>query len=121
MFKINDEIFFHVFFFQKLQVFAQEYNISAANNLSCLCRKPDRCPVQGTMDMFPCLNVPVLISNPHFYHADPSLLANVASGLKPEQKKHEFAITLELVGNCEHLIYNKFYCNMFYVRKPESL
>ncbi|XP_031629089.1 sensory neuron membrane protein 1-like [Contarinia nasturtii] len=79
-----------------LHVFAQEFNITATNEFSCFCRKPDRCPIQGTMDMYQCLKVPVIISQPHFYHADPSLLANIVDGLKPDQKKHEFAITLEM-------------------------
>lgn len=77
--------------------FINEFENFSANNLTCFCRKPDRCPPQGTMDLSPCVKVPVTISAPHFYHADPSLLTNIASGLEPNKKKHEFFISLELV------------------------
>lgn len=55
---------------------------------------------KGTMDLLPCVQVPITISLPHFYRADPSLLANVASGLKPNKKDHEFYISLEMVIVC---------------------
>ncbi|XP_055302266.1 sensory neuron membrane protein 1-like [Sitodiplosis mosellana] len=80
-----------------LHTFTKEFEDFSANNLTrCFCRQPDRCPIQGTMDLLPCVQVPVTISLPHFYRADPSLLANIASGLKPTKKKHEFFISLEL-------------------------
>lgn len=81
-----------------LHTFIKEFEDFSANNLTCFCRQPDRCPIQGTMDLMPCVQVPVTVSLPHFYGAHPSLLANIASGLEPNQKKHEFYISLELVN-----------------------
>lgn len=79
-------------------VFTKEFEDFSVNNLTCFCRRPNECPVRGTMDLFPCVQVPVTISLPHFYQADPSLLENIASGLKPVKEKHEFYINMELVG-----------------------
>lgn len=78
-------------------IFVKEFEDFAANNLSCFCRRPNVCPLKGTMDLFPCVGVPIIISLPHFYKADPALLANVASGLNPVPKEHEFFINLEVV------------------------
>lgn len=78
-------------------IFTNEFADFAAMNLTCFCRRPNECPVQGTMDLFPCVQVPITISLPHFYQADPSLLSNIASGLEPIREKHEFYINIELV------------------------
>ncbi|XP_031629088.1 sensory neuron membrane protein 1-like, partial [Contarinia nasturtii] len=79
-----------------LGTFVNNFEINSTNSLSCFCRKPDRCPARGTMDLMPCVKAPVTISQPHFYNADPSLLANIASGLKPVREKHEFYLSLEM-------------------------
>lgn len=34
--------------------------------LQCLCRDPEKCPVKGTFDLFPCLNTPLVATLPHF-------------------------------------------------------
>lgn len=62
----------------------------------CFCRSEDECPLKGTIDLFPCLNVPITLSMPHFYNADPSLLAAV-DGLSPIKKEHEIFVKMELV------------------------
>lgn len=62
----------------------------------CFCRSEDECPLKGTMDLFPCLGVPITLSMPHFYNADPSLL-NAVEGLSPNKKEHEIFIKMELV------------------------
>lgn len=81
----------------ELHVFSHKFVDFRENNLTCFCRRPNECPAKGTMDLLPCLKVPVTISHPHFIHADPSLLANVGSGLQPDEKKHEMFFGLELV------------------------
>lgn len=35
-------------------------------DLQCLCRDPEKCPVKGTFDLFPCLNTPLVATLPHF-------------------------------------------------------
>lgn len=51
------------------------------------------------MDLFPCVGSPLIASMPHFLHADPSLLENIASGLNPEKEKHIIYIDMETVGH----------------------
>lgn len=88
-----------------LHVFVNEFDIAATNNLSCFCRQPDKCPIRGTMDLFPCVKLPITISMPHFYDSDPSLLANIASGLEPNKEKHELCISLELVNEIKIIVH----------------
>lgn len=66
-------------------------------NMSCFCRDTIGCPPKGTMDLFPCNQAPVIVSHPHFLYGDPSLLANVGSGLNPIEKLHEFVFNIEVV------------------------
>lgn len=81
----------------ELFVYRKEFEDYATSNLSCFCRRPGVCPIKGTMDLFPCVQVPVSVSLPHFLRGDPSLLSNVASGLTPSEENHEFFIGLEWV------------------------
>lgn len=62
----------------------------------CYCRSEDECPLKGTLDMFPCIAVPITLSMPHFYNADPSLL-DAVDGLSPDKKKHEIFIKMHSV------------------------
>lgn len=80
-----------------LHVFTKEFEDFAANNMTCFCREPNKCPLKGTMDVMPCVKVPITISLPHFLNSHPSLITNVASGLHPDEKKHEFFMSLDLV------------------------
>lgn len=63
----------------------------------CFCRRPDHCPLKGTIDLFPCLKIPIVGTLPHFYRADKSLMEDIASGLQPDPKKHETFLNMELV------------------------
>lgn len=51
------------------------------------------------MDVFTCLNTPLIVSLPHFYDGDPKLLDAVESGLYPEKDKHEIFLDMEPVQN----------------------
>lgn len=80
-----------------LSVYTEKFERMSAENMSCFCREPNYCPLKGTMDLFPCVQAPITISLPHFLDGDPSLLANIASGLQPVRKKHEFHLSIEKV------------------------
>lgn len=67
-------------------------------NVTCFCRDSIECPPKGTMNLFPCVQAPVIISHPHFLFGDPSLLANVGSGLNPIESIHEFVFNVEVVA-----------------------
>lgn len=70
------------------------------NVKECYCRDPpDGCPPKGTFDLFHCVKAPMLGSLPHFYNADPQLLNNFASGLYPDEQKHDIYLHLETVRN----------------------
>ncbi|KAG6457055.1 hypothetical protein O3G_MSEX010083 [Manduca sexta] len=54
----------------------------------CYCQG-ESCPPRGLQNISPCqYNAPVYLSYPHFYDADPSLLAPF-EGLNPDKQKHE--------------------------------
>lgn len=71
---------------------------SPENDKQCFCRDPPgECPPKGTFDLFKCVGSPMFGSLPHFYLADPALLANIDSGLYPDKEKHGIAMHFELV------------------------
>ncbi|XP_067633281.1 sensory neuron membrane protein 1-like [Eurosta solidaginis] len=64
----------------------------------CFCRDyPDDCPARGTMDLTPCTEAPLIASLPHFFKADPQLIADV-DGLSPEEEKHGIFIIFERIS-----------------------
>lgn len=71
-------------------------------NATCFCRESN-CPPKGTMNIFPCVQAPVVLSHPHFLYGDPSLLANVGSGLNPIESLHEFVFNIEVVAVSQFL------------------
>uniref|UniRef100_A0AAR5QC97 Sensory neuron membrane protein 2 n=1 Tax=Dendroctonus ponderosae TaxID=77166 RepID=A0AAR5QC97_DENPD len=52
------------------------------------------CFLDGLLDFRPCLGAPVLISQPHFLHADVKYIRAV-SGLSPDEDKHDIYLLLE--------------------------
>lgn len=78
-----------------VHVFELKFENLVANK-TCYCREGE-CPLKGTMNIFPCVKAPVVVSHPHFLYGDPSLLANVASGLNPIERLHEFVFNVEVV------------------------
>jgi len=70
---------------------------------NCYCN--GECTPSGLINITTCrYGAPVFISLPHFYKADPTVLAAV-DGLRPNDKDHSFSITLEPVSGylCELL------------------
>ncbi|KAJ6635575.1 Sensory neuron membrane protein 1 [Pseudolycoriella hygida] len=66
--------------------------------LQCFCLDPPHdCPRPGTMNLFQCVGAPIVISMPHFYNADPSLLTKIASGLMPNETEHAVFIDFETI------------------------
>lgn len=55
-----------------------------------------KCPKPGLADITFCVKGPILISNPHFYMGDPSLVEFV-SGLNPQKELHENYMIFEPV------------------------
>lgn len=55
-----------------------------------------KCPINGLIDITPCLRAPILVSFPHFLMADPILLKFV-SGLNPDEKLHSSYAYIEPV------------------------
>ncbi|XP_075167837.1 sensory neuron membrane protein 1-like [Haematobia irritans] len=64
----------------------------------CYCKDyPDDCPAKGTMELALCNETPMIASLPHFFKADPKLLAGV-DGLQPDEKKHSIFIDFEIIS-----------------------
>lgn len=55
------------------------------------------CPKAGLLDITACVKGPILVSNPHFYEGDASLL-KFAQGVKPEKELHENFMYFEPVS-----------------------
>ncbi|XP_017778532.1 PREDICTED: sensory neuron membrane protein 2-like [Nicrophorus vespilloides] len=53
-----------------------------------------QCPISGLADVTPCMKAPLLISYPHFYLADRSLL-DFVTGLDPKKELHENYANIE--------------------------
>lgn len=71
-------------------------DIANTESERCYCRSEDECPLKGTIDLYPCTQVPITVSLPHFYNADPSL-GEAVEGLSPRKEDHEIFIKMELV------------------------
>ncbi|KAK4887001.1 hypothetical protein RN001_003272 [Aquatica leii] len=53
-----------------------------------------KCPKSGLVDITLCVKGPILVSNPHFYLGDPSLL-EYAQGINPKKELHENYMYIE--------------------------
>ncbi|XP_076238918.1 sensory neuron membrane protein 2 [Calliopsis andreniformis] len=79
--------------------FALKERLWYRNESECYCPVVDNkveCLPRGLHDVSECQKVPLITSEPHFLHADPSLLS-YARGLKPIEKLHQTYIVIEPV------------------------
>lgn len=60
-----------------------------------------KCPINGLLDVTPCLKAPIYISYPHFLYADRILLKYV-TGLEPKEDIHASYAYLEPVCNVNY-------------------
>lgn len=74
-------------------------DVASDENLLCYCRTEDHCPMKGTFDLFNCIGVPIIVSLPHFYLADPKLLDDIGSGISPNKKEHMIFVHFETVSD----------------------
>jgi len=66
----------------------------SSSDSSCFCSSPGGCAPEGMFNVTACQgDAPMLLSWPHFYRGDPSLVEQV-EGLSPEKEKHQFAIDI---------------------------
>lgn len=67
----------------------------------CFCG--DQCIPSGAVDISGCrFGVPLALSAPHFYQADPFYSAQL-DGLEPNGNKHEFNVFIEPVSPVSYL------------------
>lgn len=52
----------------KTKRFKIDIGIENTKNQTCYCRDDDKCPPDGTFDLYPCAGVPITLSAPHFYN-----------------------------------------------------
>lgn len=70
------------------------YEPSANPDNACYCKEEGDCLPRGIVSIAPCYyDIPITLSQPHFYNADPSLLQKV-SGVSPDKSKHDVNFTL---------------------------
>ncbi|CRK91548.1 CLUMA_CG005205, isoform A [Clunio marinus] len=78
----------------------------------CFCYDPpDDCPPKGTIDLMPCVGVPVYGSKPHFLDTDPKLLENVG-GLNPNRTIHDVFVNIEGISGTIFEGYKRFQLNL---------
>lgn len=83
-----------------MPTFTKNLKHFAANK--AYCRRNGSCPIEGTLDLFNCMGVPIVATLPHFLDADPSLLENVESGLDPKKRDHEIMASVDLVSKTDN-------------------
>lgn len=96
-----------------LSTYTFELGVQNTEKPSCYCRYnddeeenvPPVCPLNGTYDIQPCLGIPILLTNPHFYGADPQILTKFKSGIEPNEKKHSSQLGMYQVINFESTVF----------------
>ena len=70
----------------KLLRYTADLGTDAENNPlhKCYCPEPDQCTIRGGYDLYKCNKAPLILTNPHFYLADPYYLSKM-DGLKPDR------------------------------------
>ncbi|KAJ8687763.1 hypothetical protein QAD02_023557 [Eretmocerus hayati] len=84
----------------------------------CFCYAPDKCPKKGAYDLFKCIGIPAVVTNPHFYNADPDYL-NMVHGLSPNEDKHMFVMDFEPFVGCPLQVRERLQFNIFIERNEK--
>ncbi|KAJ8687761.1 hypothetical protein QAD02_023555, partial [Eretmocerus hayati] len=84
----------------------------------CYCAAPDNCMKKGAYDAFKCMGLPLVVTNPHFYNADPEFLEQV-EGLNPNPELHTVAIDLDPFVGSPLVAHARAQFNM-YIMKVEK-
>nr|AVM18970.1 sensory neuron membrane protein 2 [Holotrichia parallela] len=74
-----------------------EESLSHKGSDQCFCEEVGgeyECPLDGLLNLDSCIRAPILMSNPHFYLADKSLL-NYTKGMHPLKTSHESFLIIE--------------------------
>ncbi|XP_055300262.1 sensory neuron membrane protein 1-like [Sitodiplosis mosellana] len=100
-----------------LRTFSQ--NLDRFSTNKAYCRENGSCPIQGTLDLFNCIGVPLIATLPHFLDTHPSLLANIQSGLQPNRKAHEIYISIDLKSGIPFLVAKRLQINFELAPIPE--
>ena len=70
------------------------------NNCTC---NDGVCLGDGFTDLTPCWGVPVIVSQPHFYNADPEETAKF-EGFEPNHEKHTIYFEIEPVSEGDSIV-----------------
>ncbi|KAJ8687762.1 hypothetical protein QAD02_023556 [Eretmocerus hayati] len=77
----------------------------------CFCVDPDDCP-KGIYDVYKCVKAPIIISNPHFYNADPRYL-DMVEGLHPDKEKHAMVFDFDPFSGSPFRVFARVQFNMY--------
>ncbi|XP_014231879.1 sensory neuron membrane protein 1-like [Trichogramma pretiosum] len=84
----------------------------------CYCPEPDKCLKKGAYDLMKCIKLPLVLTNPHFYMADPSFSEQV-DGMSPDPAKHQMLIDLEPLSGAPVQACTRAQFNMFIMPVPK--
>ncbi|XP_031834419.2 sensory neuron membrane protein 2 [Nomia melanderi] len=103
--------------------FTMKERVWFLNESQCYCPVNDKkveCLPQGLLDASECQKAPIIFSEPHFLHGDPSLLQYVR-GLKPDENLHSTFIVIEPYTGYPLSGYKKVQLNVKLSKQPVDL
>ncbi|XP_011499316.1 PREDICTED: sensory neuron membrane protein 1-like [Ceratosolen solmsi marchali] len=76
--------------------YTTDLGIDSENNprQKCYCQPPNKCLKKGTFDTYKCNKSPIIVTNPHFFLADP-YYKDLIDGMKPDKEKHMIIIDID--------------------------
>ncbi|XP_014209085.1 sensory neuron membrane protein 1-like [Copidosoma floridanum] len=78
----------------------------------CYCMSEDKCLKKGAFDAYKCTKIPIVVTNPHFYLADPYYLSRV-DGLSPNKDKHMLHLDIEPFAGAPVYAHSRAQLNMY--------
>ncbi|XP_076544714.1 sensory neuron membrane protein 2 [Osmia lignaria lignaria] len=103
--------------------FIMKERVWFSNHSECYCpivNNKLECLPQGLTDVTNCQKVPIILSEPHFLHADPEVL-NYARGLVPNKDLHKTYIVIEPYTGTPLSGQKKTQLNLKLTRQPVEL